>query len=246
MNFKERTALITGASRGIGREIALCLAEKGMNVIVNYNTNVQGADEVVSIIKKKGGKALTLQADVSVYSEVSQMVERGIKAFSSIDALVNNAGVHIGGKVQNLSLENWDKVIKVSLYGTFNCCRCVVPNMIEQKFGCIINISAAVGERGYPGDTAYAAAKAGLIGFSKSLAREVAHHGITVNVVTPGFVDTDMTRALSEKVIVNLKTSIPLGRLCKGKDVAEMVAFLVDKGDNITGSIFHVDGGLTM
>lgn len=246
MIFKDRTALVTGASKGIGREIALCLAEKGMNVIVNYSTNAQGAEKLASIIKSKNRGVLIQQADVSIYSEVSRMVESGIKTFGSIDVLINNAGVHIGGKVQKLSLEDWDKVIRVCLYGVFNCCRCVVSNMIEQKSGCIVNISAPVGERGYPGDTAYAAAKAGIIGFSKSLAREVAHYGITVNVVTPGFVDTDMTKALSQKNIVNLKTSIPLGRLCEAQDVAEMVAFLIDKGDNITGSIFHVDGGLTL
>lgn len=246
MSFKEGIALVTGASRGIGREIALCLAEKGMNVIVNYNTYMQGAEEVVSIIKEKGRNAVALQADVSVNSEVKRMIEKGVNTFGSIDALINNAGVHLGGKIHELPLEVWDKVIKVCLYGTFNCCRCIVPHMIKREFGRIINISSVVGEHGYPGDAAYGAAKAGLIGFSKSLAREVASHGITVNVLIPGLVITEMTKALSDKNIEKIKASIPLGRLCEGQDVAEMVAFLIDKGNNITGSIFHVDGGMAM
>jgi 3-oxoacyl-[acyl-carrier protein] reductase len=244
MESSGRLALVTGASRGIGRAIALALAENGADVAVNYVSREKEAHEVVSLIEQAGRRAFAAKADVSDDDAVKRMVEEIREQAGPVDVLVNNATVHRGGRVHKLSGGDWDTVLKSCLYGAFHCCRHIVPAMIEKQWGRIVNISSTVGERGYPGDCAYGAAKAGLLGFTKSLAREVARSGITVNAVMPGFVLTEMTSALSEKNIEALKNSIPLGRLCRPEDVAEMVAHLVFKGDHITGSIHHVDGGL--
>jgi NAD(P)-dependent dehydrogenase (short-subunit alcohol dehydrogenase family) len=193
-----------------------------------------------------GGKAVSCRADVSCFEEVAAMVQESVKTVGPIDILVNNATIHRGRKVEKLPLEDWDLVIKSCLYGAFHCTRCVVPSMKERKWGRIINISSSVGERGYPGDSAYGAAKAGLLGFTKSLARELAPHGITVTAVIPGFVLTEMTMSLTRENIELLKASIPLGKLCEPEDVAEVVSFLASKGHNITGSIHHVDGGISI
>lgn len=171
------------------------------------------------------------------------MVKRGLENFNSIDILVNNATLHRGGKVHKLSLDDWDLVIKSCLYGAFYCCRCVLPSMLKNGWGRIINISSPAGERGYPGDTAYGAAKAGLLGFTKSLAKEVARYGIPVNVVIPGFVPSETTKTLSEKNIEQIKAGILLGRFCEPEEVAKLVTFLISKGEYITGSVHHIDGG---
>lgn len=244
LNMEGKTALVTGSSRGIGRAIALRLADEGMNIIVNYRTQQEEASEVTSLIQKKGRRAMAIRADVMLYDEVENMIQMGCNALGPIEVLVNNATIHRGGKVHRLPLENWDLVIRSCLYGAFHCCRLVVSGMIERNWGRIVNISSIVGERGYPGDAAYAAAKAGLIGLTKSMARELSRYGITVNAVIPGFVLTEMTKALTPKNIETLKASIPLGRTCEPDEVAEMVAFLVCKGDHITGSLHHVDGGI--
>jgi 3-oxoacyl-[acyl-carrier protein] reductase len=239
-----KTALVTGSSRGIGRAIALRLADEGLNIIVNYRTRQQEASEVAALIQKKGGRAMAIQADVSILEEAENMVRKGREAFGPIEVLVNNATIHRGSKIHKLSPADWDLVIRSCLYGAFHCCHLIVPNMIERGWGRIVNISSTVGERGYPGDAAYAAAKAGLIGFTKSLARELAQQGITVNAVMPGFVLTEMTGTLTAKNIEAIKASIPLGRTCEPEEVAEMVSFLICKGDHITGSVHHVDGGI--
>jgi 3-oxoacyl-[acyl-carrier protein] reductase len=244
MDLKGKTALVTGGSRGIGRAIALRLADEGLNVIVNYRTRSKEAGAVVSLIRDKGGKALALGTDVSVLSDVENMLREAREAFGPIEILVNNATIHRGAKIHKLAPEDWDVVIKSCLYGAYNCCHLIVPDMIAQGWGRIVNISSGVGERGYPGDGAYGAAKAGMIGMTKSMARELAKHGVTVNVVMPGFVLTEMTGALTANNIEAIRASIPLGRLCEPEDVAEMVAFLVCKGDNITGSVHYVDGGI--
>ncbi|MFH1090770.1 MAG: 3-oxoacyl-ACP reductase family protein [Pseudomonadota bacterium] len=246
MDLKGKTALVTGSSRGIGRAIAIRLAREGANVAVNYLSRDKEAAEVVSIIEEAGPKAMAFRADVADYEAVAAMVRETEEKLGPIGVLVNNATIHRGRKVHKLPLEDWDMVIKSALYGAFHCCRAVVPSMLAGNWGRIINISSTVGERGYPGDCAYAAAKAGLIGFTKSLAREVAPHGITVNAVMPGFVLTEMTMNLSPQNFEFLKQSIPLGRLCEADDVAEMAAFLASKGDYITGSVHHVDGGMGM
>jgi 3-oxoacyl-[acyl-carrier protein] reductase len=246
MELDGRTALVTGSSRGIGRAIAIRLAEAGAKVAVNYRVREKEASEVVAIIDAKGGRALARRADVSRYDEVAAMVEDVKRELGPIDILVNNATIHRGRKVEKLPLEDWDLVIKSCLYGAFHCTRCVVPSMKERGWGRIVNISSGVGERGYPGDTAYGAAKAGLLGFTKSLSRELAPYRITVNAVMPGFVLTEMTGSLTSENIELIRQSIPLGKLCEPEDVAEMVAFLVSKGSHITGSIHHVDGGLAI
>ena len=246
MGLEGRTALVTGSSRGIGRAIALRLSEEGANVIVNYRSRQKEASEVVSQIEARGGKALAFRADVSCFEEVDAMVKEATGALGAIDVLVNNATIHRGRKVEKLPLEDWDLVIKSCLYGAFHCTRCIVPSMKKRKWGRIINISSSVGERGYPGDSAYGAAKAGILGFTRSLARELARDGITVTAVIPGFVVTEMTSSLSRANIELIKASIPLGKLCEPEDVAEVVAFLASKGHNITGSVHHVDGGISI
>ena len=174
------------------------------------------------------------------------MVGRIAERLGPIDVLVNNAMIHRGRVIHKLAPEDWDLVIKSSLYGTYNCCRAVIPSMIERKWGRIVNISSPIALQGYPGDSAYAAAKAGQLGLTKSVAREVAAHGVTVNAVMPGFVLTETTKALSPKNIEMIKMSVPLGRLCTGEDVAETVNFLATRGEYVTGSFYHVDGGLGM
>jgi len=246
MELEGRTALVTGSSRGIGRAIAIRLAEAGAKVAVNFRVREKEASEVVSIIESRGGSARACRADVSRYEEVVAMVGDVNRNLGPIEILVNNATIHRGRKVEKLPLEDWDLVIKSCLYGAFHCTRCVVPSMKERGWGRIVSISSGVGERGYPGDTAYGAAKAGLLGFTKSLSRELAPHGVTVNAVMPGFVLTEMTGSLTSENIELIRQSVPLGKLCEPEDVAEMVAFLVSKGSHITGSIHHVDGGLAI
>ena len=244
MDIKGKTALVTGASRGIGKAIAILLAHEGLNIIVNYRSRQEDAAEVVSLIQKKGGKAISIQADVSALSEVENMVHLGKQSFGTIDVLVNNATIHRGARIHKLTPGNWDLVVRSCLYGAYHCCHLTVPDMIAKGWGRIVNISSSVGERGYPGDSAYGAAKAGLIGMTKSMARELSREGVTVNAVIPGFVLTEMTKGLTAKNIEAIKEGIPMGRPCEPEEVAEMVTFLVCKGAHITGSVHHVDGGI--
>jgi len=243
-----KVALVTGAARGIGRAIAVDLARQGADVVLNYRTRHDSAEEVAGKIRETGSKAMLVKADVAVEDEVKAMIERAVWEFGSIDILVNNAAIHRGGRVQKLLSEDWNLVINSILRGTFNCCRYVVPLMVEKEWGRIINISSVAGLHGYPGDTAYGSAKAGLIGFTKSLAKEVAKKGITANVVIPGYLQTDMTSVLfdtEEKVRFAIQ-GIPLGRPGKPEEVAELVSFLAFKGSYITGEVIRVDGGMGM
>jgi 3-oxoacyl-[acyl-carrier protein] reductase len=244
----KKVALVTGAARGIGRAIAIDLAAHGADVIVNYRTRQDAAEEVAQNIRESGSEAMIVKADVANEQEVKSMVDQAAQKFGGIDILVNNAAIHRGGRVQKLPSEDWDLVIDSILRGAFNCCRCVVPLMVERGWGRIVNISSVAGLHGYPGDTAYGSAKAGLIGFTKSLAKEVAKKGITANVVIPGYLQTDMTSVLfdTEEKIRYAIEMIPLGRPGKPEEIAEMVSFLAFKGSYITGEVIRVDGGMGM
>jgi 3-oxoacyl-[acyl-carrier protein] reductase len=243
-----KIALVTGAARGIGRAIALDFAEHGADIAVNYRSRLDAAEEVAEKIRRMGRKALVVKADVGDEQQIKAMVDRVAEEFGGIDVLVNNAAIHRGGRVQNIALKDWDLVMNSALKGAFHCCRHVIPMMLEQQWGRVINISSIAGLRGSPGDTAYGSSKAGLIGFTKSLAKEVAKKGITVNAVVPGFLKTDMTAPLfntEEKLKSELKR-IPMGRPGEPQEIAEVVSFLAFKGSYITGAVIMVDGGMGM
>ncbi|RJR49168.1 MAG: 3-oxoacyl-ACP reductase FabG [Desulfobacteraceae bacterium] len=240
-----KTALVTGCSGTIGRAIALSLAERGANIVVHYGAREKEARSVAKEIESRDAKALVARANVAIFQEVQLMFEECILSFGQIDILVNCASGHRSGKVHKIPIEDFDMVVKSSLYGTFYCCRTILPGMIERGWGRIVNISSLAGEHGYPGDSAYASGKAGLIAFTKSLSKEIARFGITANIVIPGFIPSETTKTLKEKNIEGIRSAIPMGRFGKPEEVAEVVTFLIEKGEYITGSIYHVDGGLT-
>ena len=244
----KKVALVTGSARGIGRAIALGLAGEGVRVVVNYQSRQDAAEEVVREIRAAAGEAILCKANVGNDEEVGSMVDMVRTKWGSIDILVNNATTHRGGRIQKLALEDWNIVIGSALNGTFHCCRHVIPMMVEKNWGRVINLSSYVALHGYPGDTAYGAAKAGLLGITMSLAKEVASKGITVNAIIPGFVPTDMTSGLfdSQEKLDRELQNIPIHRPGKPEEIADMVNFLVFKGDYITGTTIRVDGGLAM
>nr|MBO2493217.1 beta-ketoacyl-ACP reductase [Clostridia bacterium] len=247
MELKGKTALVTGASRGIGRAIALYLAELGAQVAVNYSSSEQRALEVVEAIKGKGGRAIAIKADVSNPQEVEAMFERVLEEFGDLDILVNNAGITRDGLLIRMKQEDWDAVLDINLKGVYNCSKAAAKIMVRRRKGKIINISSVVGVAGNAGQANYAAAKAGVIGFSKAIARELAPRNIQVNVVAPGFIETDMTAALPETIRQEMLKQIPLGRYGDPMDVAYVVGFLAsDKSQYITGQVIHVDGGMIM
>ncbi|WP_022853796.1 3-oxoacyl-[acyl-carrier-protein] reductase [Thermodesulfatator atlanticus] len=247
MKLENRIALVTGASRGIGRAIALALAKEGADVIVNYASSAEAAKEVVSEIKALGRKAIALKFDVASFDEVQNAVKEAEENFGPIDILVNNAGITRDTLLMRMKEEDWDKVLGVNLKGAFNCSKAVIQGMMKRRFGRIINISSVIAFSGNPGQTNYAAAKAGLIGFTKSLAREVATRGITVNAVAPGYIETDMTAKIPEKIKQAILAQIPMGRVGKAEEVAPAVVFLAsEEASYITGAVIHVNGGLYM
>ncbi|NPV43081.1 MAG: 3-oxoacyl-[acyl-carrier-protein] reductase [Firmicutes bacterium] len=242
-----RIAVVTGGSRGIGKAIALELAENGANVVINYSKDSKGAQEVAENLRNKGIDCLTIKANVSFASEVENMVETIIEKYGRIDILVNNAGITRDSLLARMKEKDWDDVIDINLKGVYNCTKSVVKIMMKQRWGRVVNISSVVGITGNPGQTNYSAAKAGIIGFTKSCARELASRGITVNAVAPGFIRTDMTDKLRNEIRKELESKIPLGRLGKPEDVAHTVLFLVSsKADYITGQVINVDGGMVM
>ncbi|MTI95084.1 MAG: 3-oxoacyl-[acyl-carrier-protein] reductase [Firmicutes bacterium] len=245
--LSEKTALVTGASRGIGREIALALAADGFKVAVNYVASADAANALVAEIKEQGGEAAAFQADVANFEQAGKLVEQTISQFGRLDVLVNNAGITRDGLLMRMSEEDWDQVLAVNLKGYFNCCRAAVRTMLRARAGRIINVGSVVGIRGNAGQANYSAAKAGVMGLTKSLARELGSRGITVNAVAPGFIETDMTKVLPDDIKDKLKADIPLGRLGAPADVAALVRFLAGPGaEYITGQVIAVDGGMAM
>ena len=242
-----KVALVTGAGRGIGREIALTLAGYGADVIVNYNGSKEKAEAVAAEIEAIGRKAAAVQCSVADYEACGKMITDMLAAFGHIDILVNNAGITKDGLLMKMSEEDFDRVIQINLKGAFHTIRFASRQMLKQKSGRIINISSVVGVAGNAGQANYAAAKAGIIGLTKTAAKELASRGITVNAIAPGFIDTDMTAGLSDKVKEAAAAQIPLGTFGKPADVAAAVSFLVSEDAGyITGQVLHVDGGMVM
>lgn len=245
--LENKVALVTGGSRGIGREIALTLAGYGASVIVNYNGSKERADEVVAEITENGGRALAIQANVASAQDVAKLFEEAAAAFGRIDILVNNAGITKDNLILKMSEEEFDAVLDTNLKGAFLCMKHASKLMLRQKAGRIINISSISGIIGNAGQANYCAAKAGLIGITKSLARELGSRGITVNAVAPGFIETDMTEKLSEQIKEGMLAQIPLKRAGSVKDIAEAVAFLAsERAAYITGQTLQVNGGMDM
>ena len=241
------TALITGASRGIGKELALRLAEEGYDIVVNYLFEEEDYAGTVAEIEKKGVKAVAIKADVSKFNEVETMMKETVETFGAIDVLVNNAGITRDGLLARMKEEDFDAVLSVNLKSVFNCCRHAVPYMMKQKHGRIISMTSVVGLSGQGGQTNYSASKAGIIGFTKSLAKEIGSRNITVNAVAPGFVEAPMTDAMPEKARADVLGSIPLRRGGTVQDIADAVAFLAsDQASYITGHVLSVNGGMYM
>ena len=242
-----RSALVTGASKGLGRAIALKLAEMGVRVAVNYNTSASEAEEVSALINEGGGQAFTVQADVSDREQVSAMVDKVQGEWDHVDILVNNAGIIDDGLLVRMSDDAWNRVIDTNLNGTFHCTRAVLRKMLAQRWGRIVNIGSVVGIRGNAGQVNYSASKAAILGFTKALAKEVATRNITVNAVTPGYVETDTTSVLSEEQRDYWLNLIPQGHFGEADDIAHLVAFLAgDKAKYITGQVISVDGGVAV
>lgn len=240
-----KTALITGGTRGIGKQIALTLAENGYDIAINYRTENDALKETKKLVEEYGVKCLAVKGDVSNYEECERFVKEIIDEYGKIDVLVNNAGITRDTLLMRMKKEDFEEVINTNLVGTFNVTKNVISYMIKARFGRIINISSVVGIAGNAGQTNYSASKAGMIGFTKSLAKEVASRGILVNAVAPGFIETDMTDVLKDDVKEEIAKTIPLKRMGTTKDVANVVKFLAsEESSYITGQVINVDGGM--
>lgn len=247
MKLEGKIALVTGAGKGIGREIALKLADLGADVCINYNSSEVAAQEVVHAVEAKGRKAMALQCDVSNYEATQVMVEKIEKEWGPIDILVNNAGITKDGLLMRMTESDWAKVMEANLNSVFNCSKIVSKKMMKKKYGKIVNIASVVGITGNAGQSNYAASKAGVIGFSKSMALELGSRNIHVNVVAPGFIETDMTQTLSDETKKAILDKIPTKRFGQSSDVANVVGFLCSsEADYITGQVINVDGGMVM
>ena len=247
MHLDGKIALVTGASRGIGRAIALAMAEQGAVVGINYAGNVAAAEEVKQQIEAAGGKAMLLQADVADAQAAEEMIKKVVGEFGRLDILVNNAGITRDDLLMKMSEEAFDAVIATNLKGTFNTIRHFSRYLLKQRSGTIINLSSVSGILGNAGQANYSASKAGVIGLTKSVARELSSRGITCNAVAPGFIDTEMTAQMTDKAKEAVKTQIPLGRVGKVDDIAEVVTFLAsEKASYITGQVISVDGGMSI
>jgi 3-oxoacyl-[acyl-carrier protein] reductase len=247
MQLKGKTAIVTGGARGIGKSIAMTLAAEGANIVINYTRSSKEAEEVVEEVKKLGVSALAIKADVSNNDEIENLVKEVLNQFGSIDILVNNAGITRDNLLIRMSEEDFQAVIDINLKGAFICTKHVSKVMMKQRTGKIINIASVVGVMGNAGQSNYAASKAGLIGFTKSIAKELAKRNINVNAVAPGYIETDMTATLPEKVREAFMINIPMARGGSPQDVANVVLFLSSKySDYITGQVINIDGGMVM
>lgn len=245
MNLSNKVALITGGSRGIGKEIALELGRNGVNIVISYVNNMEKATAVIDEIISYGVKAMAVCADVSVEEDVLHMIKTVEEEFGTIDILVNNAGITKDNLIIRMKEEDWDSVMDVNLKGTFLCTKAVSRIMMKKRYGKIINITSVVGIMGNAGQSNYSASKAGVIGFTKSMAKELASRGIRVNAIAPGFIETDMTEVLKDEIKDTMLKAIPLNSFGNPKDIANLVVFLAsERSDYITGQIINVDGGL--
>ncbi|WP_238906913.1 3-oxoacyl-[acyl-carrier-protein] reductase [Clostridium sp. YIM B02506] len=245
--LKGKTIIVTGANRGIGKAIALKLGKIGANVIVNYRSNEKEASEVVAEIKELGGEASMVKADVSKYEDAENLINEAKNIYGSIYGVVNNAGITKDTLILRMKEEDFDAVINTNLKGTFNCCKAATPHLIKARQGRIVNISSVIGLIGNVGQINYAASKAGILGVTKSLAKEIGARGITVNAVAPGFIESDMTEGLADKYKEDILKNIPLKKLGKAEDVANAVAFLMsEESQYITGQVLNVDGGMVV
>lgn len=243
----KQTAIVTGGSRGIGRAVAVRLAKDGMNLVINYRGNSAAAEETERLCRELGAEMLLVQGDVSRAEDCEKLAAQAKEAFGRVDVLVNNAGITRDGLLARMTEEDFRAVLDVNLVGPWNMMKAVNRIMMKQRYGRIVNLSSVTGLMGNMGQTNYAAAKAGIVGMTKSYAREVAGRGITVNAVAPGFIDTDMTEAMPEGAKDKIITGIPMGRTGKPEDVAEAVAFLAsEQAGYITGEVLRVDGGMAM
>ena len=246
MKLTDKVALVTGAAQGIGKAVALLLARNGADIVVS-DINLEKAEETAKEVQALGRKALATKVDVATLGDVEKMVEAILAQFGKIDILVNNAGIARDKLILRMTEEDWDAVLNINLKGTFNCTKAVVRHMSKQRSGKIVNIASVVGEMGNAGQGNYAASKAGVIGFTKTIAREFAQRGINVNAIAPGYIETPMTDTLPDKAKEELKRLIPMDRLGKPEDVAEAVLFLVSEASSyITGHVLNVNGGIYM
>lgn len=242
-----KVAVVTGASRGIGRAIALKLAEEGAKVVVNYSGSQAKAEEVVAMIQENGGEAIAVQASVSQTEEVTALMDAAVKTYGSLDILVNNAGITRDNLIMRMKEDEWDDVLNTNLKGVFLCTKAVTRQMMKQRAGRIINISSIVGVAGNAGQANYVAAKAGVIGLTKTTAKELASRNILVNAIAPGFIETEMTEQLPADIKQGMLTQIPLAKLGQPEDIAKAVAFLASEDANyMTGQTLHIDGGMVM
>lgn len=239
-----KTAIVTGAGRGIGRAIAKELASCGANVVVNYITSAEPAQQLAEEIRALGPQALVVRADVTDYDQVGELVKQTIETFGQIDILVNNAGITRDRTLKNMSKQQWDEVVHVNLSGLFNCTKQVLPFMLERKSGKIVNISSFVAQGGNVGQSNYATTKAGIIGFTKSVALEVSRYGITVNAVCPGFTETDMLMEVPEKIRERILEKIPMGRFGQPEEIATCVRYIVSEADYMTAQSISINGGV--
>ena len=247
MSLQDKVAVVTGSSRGIGRAIALKLASLGAKVVVNYRTNAEAAQEVVEAIGALGGQAMAVQADVADADDAKRLIRAAQTTYGGLDILVNNAGTTRDTLLARMSDEDWNLVINTNLKGAFNCTKAAIRPMMRQRRGCIVNITSVAGLVGNPGQANYSAAKAGMVGFTKAVAKEVGSRNITVNAVAPGYIPTDLTSSLPQELVEKAIEMTPLGRPGTSEEIANAVAFLVsDEASYITGVVLRVDGGLAM